>query len=286
MSVTIYAYRTLIWLSQQNREVIPVGMVPDEVLPPDEEDFTRDDMEKQGWLMPGEKTLGGDPDWTLSMEGHRQARRWTAKYPVHSAAHEILSALPDDRNDYLPGAEDAFDSSYRDPVLERPFTEAEIHKGAKLLHQQKQIAAEEFQGDILARLELTPKGEEVREDRHVPGLRVASAETSSRTEINTNISGGNFGAAQFGNNNASHVENVTFAVDQQFRELRELTESNANPDDRGELLEQIQRLEEAAKREDPAEFETLRNGFLSGFATKVGDKAVGALMAIAPALWG
>lgn len=286
MSVTICAYRTLIWLSQQNREVIPVELVPDGVLPAREQEYTRDEMDKRGWLMPREESLGGDPFLTLTTEGHRQADRWSSKYAVYSAAHEILSAIPEEQDGYLPGAEDAFSASYRDPVLERPFTEAEIHKAAKLLHQQKQIAAEQFQGDMLARLELTPTGEEVREDRHVPGLRVASAETSSRTEINTNISHSRIASAQIGTSNTAHIGNITFEADQHFQELRELTESNANPDDRAELLEQIHRLEEAAKREDRAEFETLRNGFLSGFATKVGDKAVGALMAIAPALWG
>lgn len=288
MSVSIYAYRTLLWMSDQQQEVIPAGSVPQEILPPDERKATHQEMLQHGWLMDLGKRLSGGPDFALSTEGERQARRWGPRYADYSAAYEILSAIPQEQGGHLSRAQDVFDGSSHDPVLGRAFSDEEIHKGADMLHQQEQILASITFDEPLSHLEITPHGEDVRDEHYVPGLRrgLSTAEGASRTEINTNISGGNFAAAQFGQTNTAHVENVTFAVDQQFRELRELTEVNASPDERGPLLEQIGQLEEAAKREDRAEFEALRNGFLGGFAAKVGDKAVGALMAIGPALWG
>ncbi|PRZ11776.1 hypothetical protein [Nesterenkonia sandarakina] len=307
MSVTIYAYRNLLWLNQQVREVIPVAAVPHQVMPPDEEEFARAEMDKLGWLRPGEKTLGGYPDWSLSTEGSRQARRSTAKYPVYSAAYEILHAIPRERFGSLPGAEDAFEDSFRDPVLERAFTEDEIHAAAKLLHQQGHIKAEESHGAGLLRLEITASGEDEREEHYVPGLRVGSspAETASNTEhhvpglrgdsspaertFNThiNISGGTFGAAQFGANNSAHVENVGSEIHQHFQELRELAHSApVSESEREEVLGQITQLEEVAKSGNAADFETLKNNLLGGFASRLGHEAALKLLALSPLISG
>lgn len=48
MSVSIYAYRTLVWLSDQQQEVIPAGSVPAEILPADERDATHQEMLQHG----------------------------------------------------------------------------------------------------------------------------------------------------------------------------------------------------------------------------------------------
>lgn len=289
MSVTIYAYRNLLWLNQQDREVIPVEAVPHGVLPPDEEEFARAEMEKLGWLRPGEKTLGGYPDWSLSTDGHRQARRFAAKYPVHSAAYEILHAIPRERFGYLPGPEDAFGDSFRDPVLERSFVEDEIHDAAKLLHQQGHIAAEESHGAGLVRVEIKASGEDVREEHYVPGLRLGSSpiETTSNTEFHTNISGGTFGAAQFGHNNTAHVENVGSAIHQHFQELREMANSApVSESEREEVLGQIAQLEEVAESGDATNFEALKNNLMGGFANRLGNEAALKLVALSPLISG
>lgn len=289
MSVTIYSYRNLLWLNQQVREVIPVEAVPHQVMPPDEEEFARAEMDKLGWLRPGEKTQAGYPDWSLSTEGSRQARRSTAKYPVYSAAYEILHAIPRERFGSLPGAEDAFEDSFRDPVLERAFTEDEIHAAAKLLHQQGHIAAEESHGAGLLRLEITASGEDVREEHYVPGLRVGSspAETASNTEFHTNISGGIFGAAQFGQNNSAHVENVGSEIHQHFQELRELAHSaQVSESEREEVLDQITQLEEVAESGNAGDFENLKNSLLGGFASRLGNEAALKLLALSPLISG
>lgn len=284
MSVSIYAYRTLVWLSDQQQEVIPAGSVPAEILPADERDATHQEMLQHGWLIDLEKRLAGGPDLALSTAGRRQARRWVTRYPVYSAAYEILSAIPQEQYGYLPGAEDAFIGSSRDPVLARAFSEQEIHKGAQVLHQQEQIRASESYGEHLSRLEITPTGESVRDEHYVPGLRPGSspAETAPKTEFNTNISGGTFGAAQFGQNNTAHVENVGSAIHRQFQDLRELTNTATGAEEREELLGQIDQLEQVAESGDLVEFQTLKNGFMGGFANSLGDKAVSMLLALPP----
>lgn len=287
MSVTIYAYRTLIWISRQNRDDMPESLIPEAVLPVEERRFARDEMADQGWLvLDGETAM---PDFGLSLQGRRQAQRWKAQYPVYSAAHEILQAIPQERDAYLLGGDEAFDSSYQDPVTGDAVSEETVDRAVDLLHRRQYVVGEEGHGVGLSRLELTQQGREIQGAQEVPGLVSGSSAGQGRAPVsyfNTQISDSNVGVAQVGHSNTSRVGSVGFGVDQHFRELRELTDSNASPDDREELLEQIQQLEEAAKRDDRAEFETLRNGFLSGFASKVGEKAVGALMAIGPALWG
>lgn len=285
MSVSIYAYRTLLWMSDQQQEVIPAGAIPQEILPPDELKATHQEMLRHGWLVNVVQRLAGGPDFRLSTEGHRQARRWAARYAVYSAAYEILAAIPQDQYGYLLGAEDAFVGSSPDPILVRPFSEQEINKGADLLHQQQHIRGSESHGEPLSRLEITPHGEDVRDEHYVPGLRVGSsaAETAPKTEFHTSISGGTFGSAQFGHHNTANVGNVSSEINQHFQELREMTESSKlSEEEREELLGQIAQLEAVAQTGDAKEFETLKYSFLSGFGTALGDKAIALLLAISP----
>lgn len=284
MSVTIYAYRTLVWLSDQ-QQILPAGSVPEEILPPDEREATHQEMLQHGWLIDHEKRLAGGPEFALSIAGKRQARRGVSRYAVYSAAYEILAAIPQGRSGHLSRAKAAFTPSFRDPVLQRPFEDDEIEDAADLLQQHQQIQGAESHGEPLSHLEITPSGQSIRDEHYVPGLRPGSsvAETAPRTEFNTNISGGTFGAAQFGQNNTAHVENVSSAIHQQFRELRELTSSaTVSEDKREELSGQIDELEEAATTGNLADFQTLKNGFMGGFANSLGDRAVSMLLVLPP----
>ncbi|MBE1515747.1 hypothetical protein [Nesterenkonia halotolerans] len=171
MSLTIFAYRTLIWMSQQESRRIPICLVPDEILPPKEQPFIRSELDERGWLSIHEESLRSDPHSALSPDGHLQGRHWHAEYPVYSAAYEILTALPHPQDGHLSGAHDAFDASHCDPVLNRNFSEDEIHGGARLLHQEEHILAVKTQSEFLSRLELTSVGAEVRNEQRVPGLQ-------------------------------------------------------------------------------------------------------------------
>lgn len=97
-------------------------------------------------------------------------------------------------------------------------------------------------------------------------------------QFHTHISGGTFGAAQFGQNNQANVGDVRSEVAQHFQTLRTLAD-NTPADDRRQIHDQIDQLEFAS--EQGAEtFSRLKNKLLSSFADKMGDRAVNALLAI------
>lgn len=101
-------------------------------------------------------------------------------------------------------------------------------------------------------------------------------------QFNTNISGGTFGAAQFGKTNHATVNDVRSELNQQFQTVRELANSEVSAQDRQEVLEQIGQLEAAAQQGSET-FRTLLDKFLSESASKLGERTVSALTAI-PAL--
>lgn len=288
MTVSIYAYRTLLWIQQQNSDDVLAMMIPEEVLPADERLETHNDMAGHGWLQLGQADapLGGGPDFSLSSAGKRRARRWADEYMLHSTAYEILQALNTTPGAYLQSVEEAFDESDHDPVTgERPTPELMDQAGGMLYQHQLVDGVTSDGHDSPARLELTQRGREIRRERYVPGLSgsdsSATTGTPTMNQYTTHISGGAFGALQFGNNNQATVGDVHSELNQQFQTLRELANSQAVDEDRQEVLGQIDELE-AAARQGSETFETVKNSLLSGFASKLGDRAVSALLAISP----
>ncbi|WP_120003328.1 hypothetical protein [Nesterenkonia muleiensis] len=287
MPVSIYAYRTLIWVHRQNRDDVPASIIPEDVLPTEERLGARDEMNSCGWLAQADEALAGGPDFTLSNNGKRRARRWKGDYTLRSAQYTILHAIPTEPNTALTSAEDAFWPQYQDPVTgESPSTDL-IEQAAEMLYQDQLVTGSRTSGPAPFYLELTQNGRAVRREHYVPSLSAPelspAAGASTTNQFNANISGGTFGAAQFGQNNQATVGDVHSELNQQFQTLRELANSQTAGDDRQEVLEQINQLE-AAARQGSETFETMKNSLLSGFASKLGDRAVSVLLAIPPLL--
>lgn len=291
MQVSIYAFRTLLWGSQQNLDDLPYSAVPEAVLPALENETTHDEMASHGWLHEAamDKALSGGRNFVLSPSGKRRARRWLDEYAVHSAAYEILQAVPTAPNTDLHGAEDAFDATYRDPVTgEKPSAEI-IDQAGGMLYQNKLVSGLPSHGyGAPIRLELTHQGRNLRREHYVPTLITEMPNTSSPAtaatpptttyNYNATFNAGTYATVQVGNQNHATVENVQSEIQQHFQTLRDLA-SKAPTQERQELFEQIDQLEEAAQQ-GPSAFEDLRNTFLSGFITKLGNQSVDALMAI------
>ncbi|OAV53722.1 hypothetical protein [Enteractinococcus helveticum] len=287
MQVSIYAFRTLLWGAQQDSD--DLNAVPEEVLPALEREATHEEMASHGWIHEAalDKMLGSGPNFTLSANGKQRARRWWDEYPMHSAAYEILQAIPATNGD-LSGAEDAFEATYRDPVTNELPSADLIDQAGGMLYKNGFVSGFSSLGyESPHRLTLTTRGREVRREHYVPTLlpqmpdstpEAATAAPSATYNYTTNITGGTIGAAQFGHQNHATVENVQPEVQQHFQTLRDFA-SEAPSEDRQELLEQIHQLEEAAQR-GPSAFEELRNKFFSSFITKLGDRAVNILMEI------
>lgn len=282
MSISIYAYRTLLWVYQQRREDILAHMIPAEVLPRDETRAIHQEMAQQGWLHGGDEPLAGGPEFRLSNEGNQRAKRWSDDYPVLSAAHEILYAVPTARGEDLLSAEDAFDDDFRDPVTGDHHSNAIVEQATDVLAQNDLVTGIQSFGFPPMRLTLTQHGREVRREQRVPGLSAPSGPAPRgqfpMNQFHTHISGGTFGAAQFGQNNQANVGDVRSEVAQHFQTLRTLAD-NTPADDRRQIHDQIDQLESAS--EQGAEtFSRLKNKLLSSFADKMGDRAVNALLAI------
>lgn len=285
MTVSIYAYRTLLWVHQQNRADVPASMIPEDVLPAEERLGTHEEMNGHGWLAQLDEALAGGPDFTLSSKGKQRARRWESEYTLRSAQYTVLHAIPTEPNTDLTSAEDAFGADFQDSVTGEAPSAGVIDQAADLLYQNQLVTGIRTSGDAPLRLELTPDGRTVRREHHVPGLSApepSPATTASTTnQFNTNISGGTFGAAQFGQTNQATVGDVHSELSQKFHTLRDLANSQAIDEDRQEVLEQIDELE-AAARQGSETFDTVKNSLLSGFASKLGDRAVSVLLAIPP----
>lgn len=296
MQVSIYAFRTLIWASQQNRDDLPANLVPENVLPALEHESTHSELASHGWLHDAamDKALNSELNFVLSSSGKQRARRWMDEYTWHSAAYEILQAIPTTPGRDLTSAEDAFPSSYRDPITgEMPSTEV-IDQAGAMLHENKLVSGVGVMGlNSPLRMELTQQGRNLRREHYVPTLigqtpnitpdsPTTATSSSSTYNFTTTITGGTIGAAQFGQQNQATVENIHSELQQHFQDLRDLA-SEAPAQDRQELLDQIDQLEDAAQQ-GPTVFKDLRNNLLSGFATKLGERSVEILMAIPPLL--
>jgi len=289
MQVSIYAFRTLLWGEQQNRD--DLNAVLEEVLPTLEHEATHAEMASHGWLHEAamEKMVGGGQNFTLSPNGKRRARRWWDEYPAHSAAYEILQATPTTPNTDLLSAEEAFDATYQDPVTSQAPSAELIDQAGGMLYKNGLVTGLTSHGyQAPHRLTLTPQGQEVRREHYVPTLLTQRSDTSGSSttdegakvtyQYNATFNSGTYGAVQVGNQNHATIENVQSQIQQHFQTLRDLA-SEAPPEDRQELLEQINQLEKAAQQ-GPSAFEKLRNKFFSSFITKLGDRAVNALMDI------
>lgn len=287
MTVTIYAYRTLLWTNQQNRDDIPASIIPEEVLPAEERAAAHDEMDRLGWLAETDEAVAGGPDFALSSSGKQRGRRWAEDYALHSAAYEIIQAIPTGPGADLQAAELAFGESYQDPLTgERPSVEL-IDQAGGVLYRDRLVDGEMSHGFVSpARLEMTEQGRHVRREHYVPGVGAPNSGStlgaSVMNQFNTNISGGTFGAAQFGKTNHATVNDVRSELNQQFQTVRELANSEVSAQDRQEVLEQIGQLEAAAQQGSET-FRTLLDKFLSESASKLGERTVSALTAI-PAL--
>lgn len=285
MAPSIFVYRALQWLNHQSSE--DIRSLPEAVVPTEEQEAVHDDLRDMGLLrVPESESLaGGDQNFLLNSEGKRRARRWGSDYLVHSAAYEILQAIPTGQYEDLTSVADAFQEDQAERVTGETFTQESIAGGAKVLQDYRLITGTPTSGGEILRIGLTSEGQHVRREHLVPGLGTTDDTRSSNvSQYNSvNIHGGTVGAAQAGQTNSAQVH---VQIADKFQEIRELVQTEAPAEDQEELLGQLDELQAAAESGEGGTFANLRNRALGGFASKVGDKAATLLLQLPTELVG
>ncbi|ROR74430.1 hypothetical protein [Bogoriella caseilytica] len=281
MTISIYAYRSLIWLARNPRS----GNPPETVCPPEDQKLVLREMAERRWTLPVEEveTLAGTVSFLLLDEGKAQARREDSDYLVRSAAYEVLQAVPTRRGADLLEAAAAFEDGATDPVTGEPFDSEIADDAAHLLDEHGLVDGVRSSNEAVFRMQLTPKGRQWRRAHWVPRIEEEAGQVTMNQHNAFNMNGGTLGAAVVGGQ--GNVANVQQDLDggfaQALEELREQVRENAETDqDRDELLGQVDQLEEAAHTGDPGRMERLRNSFLEGFANKAGTAAASSVLGL------
>ena len=283
MTLTIFTYRALQWL--RDKESVEVSELPSAIAPTEEQLSVHEELKTRGWLrVPEDEPMLSGPrrNFLLNDAGKQRARRWADDYLVHSAAYEILQAIPTAQHEDLTSAEDAFSDDETDPVIGEAFTSETIEQATQILQEHDLITGIGTFGGTVLRIQLTPAGREYRREHWAPGLRAPQTPSAggNMNQYNTlNISGGNVGAAQVGEHNRAQVQQ---RIGAQFDELREMILAQSSGEDQAELIEQVSQLEAAVNAGDRGRYEELKQKFVGNFAAKLGDRAAIALLSIAP----